>query len=59
MSATLAAATASSGLCNIGDDRNVVGVLHRLEDLQPFVEAGATEGMNGGAVGLVVRRLEH
>ena len=24
-----------------------------------FVEAGATEGMNGGAVGLVVRRLEH
>ena len=44
---------------HIRDHRNAVGVLHRLEDFQPFVEAGATEGMNGGAVGFVVRRLEH
>ena len=36
-----------------------MGVLHRLEDLKAFVEAWPTEGMNRGAVGFVVRRLEH
>ena len=44
---------------HIGNHRYAVGVLHRLEDLQPFLEARASEGMNGGAVGLVVRGLEH
>jgi len=43
---------------HIGNHRNAVGVFHCLEDFKLFVEAGFTEGVNGGAVRFVVRGLE-
>ena len=36
-----------------------MGVLDGLQDVQPLIQAGPPEGMNRGAVGLVVGGLEN
>ena len=59
MSATLAAAACLFRAVHVGDHRDAVGVLDRLQDAQAVLEARAAEGMNRGAVGLVVGRFEH
>ena len=43
---------------HIRDHGDAVGVFHRLKDLQALRQSGAAEGVDRGAVGLVVGRLE-
>ena len=47
------------GLVNVGDDGNVKGVLHFVEDLETLLQARPPEGFDVRAVGLVEARLEH
>ena len=45
-------------LVDVGQDRHPVRLLHRPQHPQARLEAGAAERADGGAVGLVERRLE-
>ncbi|MNT30627.1 hypothetical protein D3C72_1664320 [compost metagenome] len=44
---------------HIGDDGHAEFLLHRLEDLHSLFQARPAIGMDGRAVGLVERGLEH
>ncbi|MOA41722.1 hypothetical protein D3C78_1637160 [compost metagenome] len=44
---------------NIGDDRHAEFLFDRFEDLHALFQARPPVGMDGRAVGLVERRLEH
>jgi hypothetical protein len=44
---------------DIRDYRDVVGVFDGLKNAQTLLEAWATKGMDGGAIGLVVGGFEH
>ena len=45
-------------LVNVGEHGHADLVLHALQHLEAGVDAGAAEALGGGAVRLVVRRLE-
>ncbi|MNQ88938.1 hypothetical protein D3C85_1042280 [compost metagenome] len=44
---------------HVGDQRHAEGLLDLFEDLHALLQAGATEGADRGAVGLVEAGLEH
>lgn len=46
------------GRVDVGEDGEVEFILNALENLEPFLEAGSAEGMDGGAVGFIVGAFE-
>jgi len=46
-------------LVHVGDHRHAEGFLNVLENPHALFQSGATEGVDGGAVGLVETGLEH